>query len=236
MRKAPAWIAGLGGCVVAGAAAAVPFWAPAEIQGPYADQGLSTPSDAELMAAWPAAAAARKTPGDAIALCSADLMGALSDCRVMAQRPANAGFGDALLALAPKYRLKPVEDGERPRGAAVLIAANWPIVDTPPAWRVEPKPGDFSTSASQHVWNSPTPIHADMNCLLGKLGTLYQCVVVYQDPPGTGFGAMVLRLGPYLRFKPAMLNGQPIAVGVTLPWNSKSERRFLPTGAPAAKP
>ena len=25
-----------------------------------------------------------------------------------------------------------------------------------------------------------------MNCLLGKLGTLYQCAVVYQDPPGIG--------------------------------------------------
>jgi hypothetical protein len=215
---------------LAGPAAAVevPFWAPAEVQGPYADQRLSMPTNAEVMAAWPAAAAARKTPGNAIAACKADLAGKLSGCRVMMQRPASAGFGDALLALAPKYSLTPAGPGGRPPAADVLIAANWPIPDTPPAWLVQPKPGDFSTSASKNVWNSTEPIHADMNCLLGKLGTLYQCAVVYQEPPGTGFGAMVLRLAPYLKFKPATLNGQPVAVGVTLPWKSKNERRFPP--------
>ena len=234
IRTLGASITAVACCAASGATAVdVPFWAPAEVQGPYADQRLSTPSDAELMAAWPAAAAARKTPGNALALCTADLEGQLGGCRVMVQRPAGAGFGDALLALAPKYRLRPAKSGDRPPAAVVLITANWPIADTPPAWQVEPKPGDFATSASQHVWNSPTPVRADMNCLMGKLGTLYQCVVVYEDPPGTGFGAMVLRLGPYLKFKPAMLNGQPVAVGVTLPWKSKSERRFVPTEAPA---
>jgi hypothetical protein len=210
------------------AAVEVPFWAPAEVQGPYADQRLSTPSDAEVMAAWPAAAAARKTPGNAIAACKADQTGELRACRVMVQRPAGAGFGDALMALVPKYRLKPAKAGDRPTAADVLITASWPIADAPPNWLVQPKPGDFATTGTQHVWNSTTPIRADMNCLLGKLGTLYQCVVVYQDPPGTGFGAMVLRLAPYLKFKPAMLNGQPVAVGLTLPWKSVNERRFPP--------
>ena len=180
------------------------------------------------MAAWPAAAAAHKTPGNAIAACKADLMGELRDCRVMVQRPASAGFGDALLGLASKYRLKPAETIERPRAADVLIAASWPIPDTPPAWRVEPKSGDFATTASKAVWNSDKPIRAEMNCLLGKLGTLYQCVVVYQEPPGTGFGAMVLRLAPYLKFKPATLQGQPLPVAVTLPWNSRASRHDPP--------
>lgn len=180
------------------------------------------------MAAWPAAAAAHKTPGNAIAACKADLMGELRDCRVMVQRPASAGFGDALLGLASKYRLKPAETIERRRAADVLIAASWPIPDTPPAWRVEPKSGDFATTASKAVWNSDKPIRAEMNCLLGKLGTLYQCVVVYQEPPGTGFGAMVLRLAPYLKFKPATLQGQPLPVAVTLPWNSRASRHDPP--------
>ena len=233
-RVVAAWVAGLvSGAVAGGAAAETRFWSAAEIWGPYADQGLSTPSDAEVMAAWPAAAAARKTPGNAIATCTADLIGELRDCKVMVQRPANAGFGDALLGLASKYRLEPAKAVERPRAAEVLIAASWPVPDTPPAWLVEPKPGDFSTTASKAVWNSTRPIHAEMNCLLGRLGMLYQCVVVYQEPLGTGFGAMVLRLAPYLKFKPATLQGQPLPVGVTLPWNSKAGRHDPPPERPA---
>src|SRR3954451_15103130 len=82
-------------------------WAPAAIQGPYEELAASKPSDAELMAAWPAAAAKKRQPGNAIAVCSADRSGAASACRVVRERPARAGFGEALVSLAPRYRLQP---------------------------------------------------------------------------------------------------------------------------------
>jgi hypothetical protein len=207
-------------CAAAGSAGAAGLqgWRPAGVHGPYAEEVLSRPTDAELLAAWPAAAAASKTPGDAIAACKANLEGAISDCQVLVQRPAKAGFGEALLSLAPKYRLKPATKS-RPALADVLISASWPIPDTAPDWLVEPKPGDFATSSNKAFVHRDGPASAYMHCLLGKLGTFYQCVVVYQDPPGIGLGQMLLRFATYLKFKPAMLNGAPLPVGVTFGFN-----------------
>lgn len=208
------------------AAQDIGIWRAAMMHGPYAGDLLSTPSDAEVTAAWPAAAAVRKTPGNALARCKADTAGRLSGCQVIVQRPGNAGFGEALLALAPKYRLRYAAEGARPAAADVLISANWPVPDVAPAWQVEPRQDDFATSSTEAAWRYDGPELAVMNCLLGKLGTLYQCVVVYQDPPGIGLGEMTLRFAAYLRFKPATLGGKPVPVGLTIPFNWKKTRRF----------
>jgi hypothetical protein len=221
MRRAFGTAVAAVACCLAGGAVAgdLQGWRPAGLHGPYADEVRSRPSDAELLAVWPATAAARKLPGDAIAACKANLAGELSDCRIMVQRPAKAGFGDALLSLAPKYRLQPAAAGVRPPLADVLISASWPIPDVAPDWLVEPKPGDFATSGNKAFQHRDGPASAYMHCLLGKLGTFYQCVVVYQDPPGIGLGQMLLRFATYLKFKPAMLNGKPLPVGVTFGFN-----------------
>jgi hypothetical protein len=203
-------------------------WTAAGLHGPYAGDRLSTPSDADVMAAWPATAAARKLPGNALAACKADIAGKLSGCRLMVERPAHADFGEALLALAPKYRLRYAPEGARPAQADVLISASWPVPDTAPDWLVAPRDGDFSTSSTDAAWRHNGPELSVMNCLLGKLGTLFQCVVVYQDPPGIGLGEMSLRFASYLRFKPATLDGRPMPVGLTIPFNWKAERRFPP--------
>ena len=218
---------------LAGPAAAMDIgpWHAAMLHGPYAQQMLATPSDAEVMAAWPAAAKARMTPGNAIALCKADVAGRLSGCQVMVQRPASAGFGEALVSLAPHYRLRYAAEDARPAAADVLISASWPIPDEAPDWRAAPKDGDFSTSSTDAAWRHDGPELSVMNCLLGKLGTLYQCVVVYQDPPGKGLGEMTLRFADYLRFKPAMLDGKPLPVGLTMPFNFRPDKRFPASGA-----
>ena len=223
--------AGLLLTALAGPAAAQDIgpWRAAMAHGPFVGDVLSTPSDTEVSAAWPAAAKARKAPGNAIALCKADVAGRLSGCQVMVERPGGAGFGAALVSLAPRYRLRYAAEGARPAAADVLISATWPVPDVAPDWRVAPKPGDFATSSTEAAWRHEGPELSVMNCLLGKLGTLYQCVVVYQDPPGIGLGEMSLRFATYLRFKPAMLGGRPAPVGLTIPFNWKSERRFPPT-------
>lgn len=199
-------------------------WAPAAISEPFADQTAALPSTSELMAAWPTRAAQRGTEGNALARCKADGSGALTDCAIVVERPQRAGFGEALLALAPKYRLTPAPHGERPADAPVLISASWPVPDVSPAWRIDPKPGDFATTASPAFWNLHQPGLALMNCLLGAAGTLYDCKVVFQHPQGVGLGQMTLRFAPYLFYKPAMKDGKPIKVGVTLPFHFGTER------------
>jgi hypothetical protein len=167
------------------------------------------------MAAWPARARAKGLGGSAAAHCVADMAGVLSDCKLMLER-SHAGFGDALLSLAPKFRLRYAPEGKRPAQSDVVITATWPAFDTPPDWRVQPKPGDFSTSATNAAWRSGGAGEAVMNCLEGKLGALHDCVVVYQSPPGKGFGAMLLRFQGFLRLKPAMADGKPVATGVNI--------------------
>lgn len=211
-------------CAQAAHAQEIRGWKPAVISEPFADQTAALPSNAELMAAWPAKAAQRGTEGDAIARCKADTEGALSACQVVVERPARAGFGDALLSLAPKYRLTPAPRGERPAEAPVLISASWPAPDVAPSWRVDPKPGDFATTASPAFWRLNQPGLALMNCLLGAAGTLYDCKVVFQYPEGVGLGQMALRFAPFLLYKPALKDGKPVKVGVTLPFHFGTER------------
>ena len=218
--------AGLVGVLCVGVAEAqeIRGWKPAAFTAPFDDETAAVPTDAGLMAAWPADAARKHLEGNALARCKADLSGVLSACEVAIERPARAGFGQALIALAPKYRLAPAAQTGRPAGASVLIMASWPVPDTAPAWKVEPKPGDFATTASPRFWKAGQPGVAAMNCLLGLQGTLYDCRVVFQSPEGMGLGQMALRFAPFLLYKPAMLDGKPVKVGVTLPFRFGTEK------------
>jgi hypothetical protein len=187
----------------------------ASLFGPFAGDLVSSHSKAEVEAAWPAQARAKGLGGSAVARCLVDIGGELSGCQVMLER-SRAGFGAALVSLAPKFRLKHAADGKRPEHSEAIITASWPVFDTAPDWRTPPKPGDFSTTTTPAAWRTGKPGYAVMNCLEGRLGTLYDCVAVYQDPPGKGFGAMLLRFQGLLRLKPAMVTGKPVETGLNI--------------------
>ncbi|HEX4709161.1 hypothetical protein [Phenylobacterium sp.] len=219
MRRNVTWVSLAAVALLSGAARAQELGEPAaaSLYGPSKADVAAVPSNEEVMAAWPAKAAARRTEGSAVARCTAAASGALSDCQVMLQRPDAAGFGEALLGLAPKYRMRPAAEADRPAGTNVVISASWPAADTPPDWQVQPKPGDFVTTATDAITHERLSGRAVMNCLLGKLGTTHQCVVVYQNPPGKGFGTLLLRFAAYLKLKPALVAGKPIVYSVNIP-------------------
>lgn len=187
----------------------------ASLFGPFAGDLVSSPGKAEVEAAWPARARAKGLGGSAVARCLVDIGGELSGCQVMLER-SHAGFGAALVSLAPKFRLKYAAEGKRPAASEAIITASWPVFDTAPDWRTPPKPGDLSTTTTPAAWRTGKPGYAVMNCLEGRLGTLYDCVAVYQDPPGKGFGAMLLRFQGLLRLKPAMVTGKPVETGLNI--------------------
>jgi hypothetical protein len=190
------------------------------VYGPFAHQVVAKPSDAEVMAAWPAAAKAKGVTGSAAMHCLADAAGAMTDCQVMIER-SHAGFGQALLSLAPQYRVKPAASADH---ADVVITATWPAPDTAVDWQQPPKPGDFATTMTPAAWRAGKG-HAVMNCLVARMGALHDCMVIYQDPPSKGFGAMALRFQGFLRLKPATLGGMPIASGEDIVFNF---RQMLP--------
>jgi TonB family protein len=185
----------------------------AHVYGPIAQRNQTSPSDAEVMAAWPAAAKAKNLGGSAVMHCQADPVGALSNCQVMLER-SHAGFGQALLSLAPKYHFSPPASGGWPDGGDVVISATWPAPQTAVDWVEKPKPGDFSTTLTVAAWRAGGEGQAVMNCLVAKLGALHDCMVVYQAPAGKGFGTMALRFQGFLRLKPATVGGEPIASSV----------------------
>ncbi|MBS0332542.1 MAG: hypothetical protein JSS35_07230, partial [Proteobacteria bacterium] len=156
--------------------------------------------------------------GSAVMRCMADIGGELSDCHVMLER-SHAGFGDALLSLAPAYRLRHAPEGHRTPQTEVVITATWPAPETPVDWQVPPKPHDFSTSLTQNAWRAGGHGQAVMNCLDAQMGALHDCMVVYQDPPNVGFGTMALRFQGFLRLKPATVNGKGIPSGLDIVFN-----------------
>ena len=183
------------------------------IYGPAVGDVARLPTDAEVMAAWPAAAKARGLEGSAVMRCVADMAGVLSGCQVMLER-SHAGFGQALLSLAPLYRLRYAPEGKREPQSPVMISATWPAPQTPVDWQVPPKPGDFATAATPGAWRSGGKGLAVMNCLAARLGALHDCEVIYQEPASKGFGAMALRFQGFLRLKPATVDGKPTPSGL----------------------
>lgn len=190
------------------------------VYGPAADEVSRIPTDQEVMAAWPAAARAKNLPGSAVMRCVADMAGVLSGCQVMLER-SHAGFGQALVALAPLYHLRYAAEGKRAPQTPVVITATWPAPETPVDWKVEPKPGDFMTTATPSAWRAGGKGEVVMNCMAAQLGALHDCEVVYQDPPGLGFGAMALRFQGFLQLKPATVAGKGVQSGVDILWKFK---------------
>ncbi|THD62879.1 hypothetical protein [Phenylobacterium sp.] len=218
--NAAAFALSLTGLSLAGPAAAqhLSGLGATHVYGPVADQLATQPSDDEVMAAWPARARAKDLGGSAVMRCVADSAGALSGCHVMLER-SHAGFGDALVSLAPKYRLKPAEPGQRPDGAEVVVTATWPAPETPVDWQTAPKAHDFATTMTPAVQRSGGRGVAVMNCLAAQMGALHDCTVVYQAPAAVGYGTMALRFQGFLQLKPATLQGKRIASGVDIVFN-----------------
>jgi hypothetical protein len=193
------------------------------VYGPPANQVLAFPTDAEVMAAWPPAAKAKDLDGSAVAHCVAAQSGELTNCQIMLER-SHAGFGQALLSLIPKYRLRPAPAGAPTKVSDVVISATWPAPQTPVTWLDEPKDGDFMTSMTNAAWRAGGQGRAVMNCMAAKLGALHDCVVIYQDPAGKGFGTMALRFQSALRLKPATVGGKPIVSGLDIDFHFRPMR------------
>ena len=181
----------------------------ASLYGAAAEDVASLPTDAEVAAAAPP----KRSEGSAALHCTAGPSGLLEGCTVMLQR--NPGFGAALMSLAPKFRLKPAEG--RP-ATDVVISASWPVVDHQVDWQVPPKDGDFATTSTPAAWKYGKPGAAVMNCLVGRLGATYDCMVTLQEPRGVGMGTMVLRFAHYFKLKPAMVAGKPVPAAVNFPF------------------
>jgi hypothetical protein len=178
------------------------------------------PTKAETMAAWPPG----ERPGDATAICVVQPDYSLGDCQVAVER--GEGSGHALFTLVPKYRLKPYPAGGQKPGTRTIVSASWPVPDTIVEWKN--KPSDVAMVYSPQAMHSPAGGASIINCLAGTQGGLLDCRVAVESPPGMGYGWMGWRVTPFLSFKPATYQGQPIRSMVNIPF-------YFPPGPRAPK-
>lgn len=92
------------------------------------------PDGLDLQRFYPAAAREAGIGGRATIACQVTSRGTLNDCTIVSEEPKGAGFGEASLLAASKFRMRPTTtDGKPVEGGAVRV----PIV-----WSVEPDEPD----------------------------------------------------------------------------------------------
>lgn len=148
---------------------------------------LDTPRQLDLLKAFPAKARREEISGRGVLLCKATAEGRLTACTV-SETPAEHGFGDAALSLAPKYRLGATIDGRE--------VAEGTLVQVPIRFRHQ--------SLWLDVVNASHPKLPDgqvaLDCRVTVEGRLDNCVVETEAPAGQGLGDMALRLSARMRF------------------------------------
>ena len=108
---------------------------------PVMPDWLLRPDGADWVRFYPAAAKAAGQEGRATIACRVDGEGRLGMCQLINEAPLGAGFGEAALALAAKFQMKPLDREGRPTsGADVRI----PIRFTLPAAETAPAPAKVS--------------------------------------------------------------------------------------------
>jgi len=102
-----------------------------------APEWLRLPTQAEKLAAYPRAALTRRVAGQAAIDCVLDADGYLRACRVSQESPADMGFGQAALSLAPDFRMTPLTPaGATVEGARVSVPISFAPASTRASFRL----------------------------------------------------------------------------------------------------
>jgi len=190
---------------------------------------LSAPSYAQVVAAYPARAAAGRVGGHVAMSCRFAGDGRLADCAVISEQPSGYGLGAAARTLARDF-LGPRVDGA---GAPIkdatteiavtfapeMLSGEQPVIGKP-SWTHLPDSLDVAqgfppAAVAAHVATG----HVTLACEIAAQGRLSDCLVTRQDPDGLGFDKAALALAPRFQVSVWTDEGLPTVGGrVSVPF------------------
>jgi TonB family protein len=87
-----------------------------------------------------------------------------------------------------------------------------------PDWQRKPTASEMYSAWPMTAKSSGS---ARINCIVTVVGTLRDCEVVEESPPGSGYGGAALSMAPQFLMKPATSGGKVVEGQVTIPVNFK---------------
>jgi TonB family protein len=203
--------------VVAAAILATPAYAQIVSDPDVYPDWLKRPSSSDLAIVWPMAAIEKGVGGKATIHCKLSAQGALFDCKVLAESPANLGFGAAAIALTPQMTFKPaLKDGKPVVYDGVRIPVNFN--GSPPRRSIKAQRQDPKALVATGVRWSAGPSYEDvaavypprarakglggqvaLRCSFGQDGGVKACTTIAEHPKALGFSAAARSLTPLFK-------------------------------------
>lgn len=181
---------------------------------------LKVPTDEEMNKFLPEKS--RGEGGAAQLQCEVTSVGQLEACTVLKESPMREGFGAAALAAAPLFLMHPkTRDGVPVDRAPVLVpvwfTAYLTLAEDVGRVVVNPKllksPTEDEIERYLPAKTGREGGSARIQCVVTIVGTLENCTLLEETPPGSGFGATALKVAPLYLLAPKTVDG--VAVGGT---------------------
>ena len=181
----------------------------------------TTPTAAEMAAAWPKTAPADLAFAKVRLRCGFLPDSTLSRCEVLSEDPAKLGFGAAALALVPRFTTRGALMDESLLDKAHIILAftftNPAMGGQAPDWLTRPNWVTFIEADRMTQLYPPAAADAGIKtgrgvviCTVAQGGTLTGCTVESEDPAGKGFGASALAAIMAFTVNPWTDDGRPV--------------------------
>jgi TonB family protein len=173
---------------------------------------LKQPDPMGLWALMPAGAVRKGVSGLAVIECEVAPLGTLEGCRLVSEKPAGLGFGQAALLAAPSLAMKPALKDGRPVASTVRIPLRFVnpsaqlgvfvtdlTIVREPVWEAAPSFADMAAAWPDR--SNADAAHISMRCEIGAGGSLKRCRIASQTSDDQSFAAAALALAPKFRLR-----------------------------------
>jgi TonB family protein len=209
----------------------------------------STPSTAQVRAAWPVEANGVSS-GQVALRCELNRTGGLTACQTLSEIPAGKGFGKAARSLTPAFKVAFSPDQTKSLSSYTVdvpfrfrspIDSNSRKI-TAPKWTRTLTAEGMSLAYPQAAVKAGVYTGLGIvGCIVDVRGELTDCQVRREEPAGLDFGAAAIQAAKLIAMNPWSKEGEPLdGLPITLPirfnWQRPDPAPQAPAPIPSAKP